>query len=120
VVCSFWSMPFELESMTYTFAYHQDPGHGWIEVPNTLLKQLGIASAISPWSYTRGPLAYLEEDQDAAILLRAIHGRGEAVALNELHSNSNSFVRGLNQYPSSPRWRENAQRFMATAPASIA
>jgi hypothetical protein len=57
-----------------TFAYSQDPGHGWILVPMPSLEALGLTEAdISPYSY-RDPavnLVALEEDMDASTFIRA-------------------------------------------------
>jgi len=53
------------------FTFHTDPGHGWLEVPMSLLRDLGIADKISSYSYMRGDSAYLEEDCDAGLFVRA-------------------------------------------------
>lgn len=48
------------------FVYHEDPGHGWLQVPSQLIADLGIAKEISRSSYISrdGSLVYLEEDSD--------------------------------------------------------
>ena len=45
-------------------AYIQDPGHGWIACPASLVRDLGIAHQVSRYSYLDRPsgTAYLEED----------------------------------------------------------
>lgn len=48
-----------------TFDVYADPGHSWAKVPKRLLRELGIAHKITPYSYQRGEFAYLEEDVDA-------------------------------------------------------
>ena len=48
--------------------YYTDPGHGWFAVKTALLYRLDIEDKISPYSYTRGKTAYLEEDCDAEVL----------------------------------------------------
>ena len=53
------------------FDVYFDPGHGWVKVPMTMLKELGIENRISPYSYRRGENAYLEEDCDASIFMKA-------------------------------------------------
>ena len=55
---------------------YTDPGHGWAKVPKTLLAELGIAEKITPFSYMRGDYAYLEEDQDADTLVKALKEAG--------------------------------------------
>jgi hypothetical protein len=51
---------------------HTDPGHGWIQVPLSLIRELGIGSSISGYSYQSGEFAYLEEDCDLGIFFHAI------------------------------------------------
>jgi len=37
-----------------TYIFHVDPGHGWLEVSRSELKELGILNQISRYSYQRG------------------------------------------------------------------
>ena len=55
------------------YRYHQDPGHGWIQVTLDELKQAGVLHSITPYSYIdlRNEIAYLEEDCDAATFVNA-------------------------------------------------
>ena len=46
-----------------SFVFISDPGHGWLVVPLSLVRASG--AKISPYSYIRGNMAYLEEDCDA-------------------------------------------------------
>ena len=55
---------------------YSDPGHGWARVPRRLLHQLGIAQDITPYSYQRGTLVYLEEDCDLTTLVCALKAAG--------------------------------------------
>lgn len=56
--------------MNRTFYKHSDPSHGWLEVDEKELKQIGINSdAFSAYSYRRGHILYLEEDCDASKFL---------------------------------------------------
>jgi hypothetical protein len=66
--------------------YHQDPGHGWIEVPARLLADLGIADKITRYSYQSrdGRTAYLEEDCDAPRLLDAMKAAGRPFEIREV------------------------------------
>ena len=57
--------------MRSTFDFISDPGHGWVKVPLSMLRELGIDEQISPFSYMRGANAYLEEDCDAGLFMRA-------------------------------------------------
>lgn len=56
--------------MKATFVNHSDPGHGWLEVDELYLKQIGTtADAFSEYSYRNGRTLYLEEDCDASKFL---------------------------------------------------
>ena len=56
---------------------YNDPSHGWLGVPMSELNRLGIAEKISPYSYRRGQMAYLEEDSDMPLYLAALDLAGE-------------------------------------------
>ena len=56
-------------SKVYTF--HNDPGHGWLEVDRAEIDALGIAQTISRYSYQNGTKVYLEEDSDAGKFMEA-------------------------------------------------
>jgi len=80
------------------FTFHTDPGHGWLEVPLGLLVELGIAEDITPYSYVRGSLVFLEEDCDAGVFIKAYsdeHGSPPAI---EEHYQENTPIRGYPSY----------------------
>lgn len=54
---------------TKTYNVYADPSHAWVKVRIAELDKLGISRYISEFSYVRGDYAYLEEDQDASILI---------------------------------------------------
>jgi len=54
-----------------TYIFHTDPGHGWVAVPFKDIVELGIQNDISGYSYVKGKTAYLEEDCDAAVFIKA-------------------------------------------------
>lgn len=54
-----------------TFIFHEDSGHGWLQVPFDLLKELKIHTRITNCSYRKGDFAYLEEDLDRGTFLKA-------------------------------------------------
>lgn len=66
-----------------TYIFHEDPGHGWLEVPVEDICELGIVTDISRYSYQRGQIAYLEEDCDAPRFLEALKARGIPFKLTE-------------------------------------
>jgi hypothetical protein len=60
--------------MNATFIKHSDPGHGWLEVTPSDLKEVGLAlSDISGYSYKnrRGTRFFLEEDCDLSTFFKA-------------------------------------------------
>ena len=83
---------------TITKTFHQDPGHGWIEVTMNEIRVLRIEDKISAYSYRRGDTVFLEEDCDAQKFITAASEIGVSVALQEKHTNSDSVIRTYNQY----------------------
>ena len=84
--------------MTTTYTYHQDPGHGWIEVAKAELERLGLTDKISCYSYIKGSTAYLEEDCDASLWAQAKKAVGEDFATVAAHTNYDSFIRSLPRF----------------------
>lgn len=54
------------------YTFFSDPGHGWLQVPLSELKELGIENEITPYSYEKDGYVYLEEDADLSTYLNAI------------------------------------------------
>jgi hypothetical protein len=82
--------------------YHiHDSGHGWIGIDHATLDRLGIASEISPYSYRGQTVAWLEEDRDAEILLRALSIAGITYRIRDEHIDGDAPIRML------PRWSNN-------------
>jgi hypothetical protein len=73
------------------YNYHQDPGHGWIEVPIEELTRLKITP--SAYSFRKGETAYLEEDCDAGAWARAKRLAGEAFTLVDIHTTHDHPIR---------------------------
>ena len=79
-----------------TYKYIQDPGHGWIEVPVSEIRALGLKP--SHCSYKKGRYVYLEEDCDALAWINARAATGRPVNrddLVEIHTNHDSPVRDM-------------------------
>lgn len=54
-----------------TYTFHNDPGHGWLEVPETDLAALGMKKRdFSSYSYQKDGILYLEEDDDASKFIK--------------------------------------------------
>ena len=90
--------PTPAEKATPKYIYHQDPGHGWIEVPLTELRRLGIADKISSYSYQRQGQAFLEEDGDCDTWHFAKQEVGEDYETIKRHTNNESPIRNYTPY----------------------
>ena len=53
------------------YEFHSDAGHAWLAVPIHHIEELDIASEISTFSHMNDGIAYLEEDCDAPLFLKA-------------------------------------------------
>lgn len=75
-----------------------DPGHGWLEVPMSTIRYLGIENKISGYSYRKGDTAYLEEDCDAPVFIDAYRNRyGARPRFTEVFE-ENTPIRSYNGY----------------------
>ena len=92
-----------------TFIYHQDPGHGWLQVPVRYLDDLGIVRKITVFSYLNGSTVYLEEDCDMPTFIEAWKVRYPEIELDIIENNINvdSSIRNWRPYPAlkSASWR---------------
>jgi len=82
-----------------TLTFHEDPGHGWLEVPFIELVHLGVAGKISTCSYMKNGKAYLEEDMDAGIYLDALNALNIDFTFNTIYKD-NTPIRGYPYYRS--------------------
>jgi hypothetical protein len=78
--------------------YIQDPGHGWLEVPMSELRRVGVHKDITPYSYRNGKTAFLEEDCDMPAYLRALTARGEQRPVIEEVYEEETPIRGYPSY----------------------
>jgi hypothetical protein len=81
-----------------TLNYYQDSGHGWVKIHLDKLKALGIDKDISYFSYTRKQYAYLEEDCDLSILIKACNDKGIILKFREHNSDRDSKIRNYQSY----------------------
>ena len=88
-----------IENQLYCIKY-EDPAHGWLGVKIELVKLSG--AKISPYSYQRGKMAYLEEDSDAPEFIRAIEDKGFKVFIESRHTNGNSPIRSYATFSQDP------------------
>ena len=81
------------------FNFHSDAGHGWLAVKLCLVRELGLATEISPYSYMQGKSAYLEEDGDAGKFIKAFTAKfGFEPKIKELESRNDSPIRSFKNF----------------------
>lgn len=83
---------------TKTYNVYDDPNHAWVKVKIAELDKLGISRYISEFSYKRGDYAYLEEDQDASILVDELERRGIEPRFKMHHTDKQSKIRGYSKF----------------------
>jgi len=86
--------------MTKTKNVHvySDPGHGWAKVARKELLKLGIENEITTCSYQRGEFAYLEEDHDLSIYIKALRANGIEPKFVEHTTDRSSKIRSYDYY----------------------
>lgn len=81
------------------FNFHSDAGHGWLAVKKSLVRELGLASGISQFSYMQGQTAYLEEDCDMLAFMNAFERKfGIKPKINYLDSKDRSPIRSFKRF----------------------
>lgn len=88
--------------MQNKFNFYEDPGHGWLKVPLTLLKELQIEKEISYFSYYRKGYVYLEEDSDLSKFINAMQERKywtfSEANIKSFHTDRTSKIRSYESY----------------------
>ena len=89
---------------TVRYMFISDPGHGWLAVPATTIRKLGLAQDITCYSYVSdtGKTVYCEEDQDAGTVINALKEKGIEVKFREVN-NAHNYSSVRNMRPYSPR-----------------
>lgn len=79
---------------------YTDPQHGWAKVSLKELLKLNILDKISTYSYIHknGLNAYLEEDCDLSLYLKALDSKGIKFRIIEKHTNKSSKIRSYKRY----------------------
>ena len=83
--------------MNATFIKHDDAGHGWLEVQESDLKELGVTVAdFSPYSYRKGTRLFLEEDCDAGKFFTLYKKKHDAYPSYVIQHHDGDFVEEYN------------------------
>ena len=88
------------------YPFISDASHGWLKVPLTELRELGIADKISRFSHKDGHFAYLEQDRDARIFLKAMQNAGLDVNVSHFDDGNVSEIRSMASYTKPPKSRK--------------
>ena len=83
---------------TKTYNVYADPSHAWVKVKLAELDKLGISKYITSFSYVRGNHAYLEEDNDAGVLIDALEERGVKPKFKFHHTDRQSKIRSYTSF----------------------
>ncbi len=87
--------------------FHEDPGHGWLAVPNP---EPELLEAVSGFSYVgKDGTLYAEEDCDAQTALAHLTKKGY-VFVRTQHTNSDSLIRNMRRHTPRADWQEKAKR----------
>jgi hypothetical protein len=81
-----------------TLRFISDPGHGWLEVPHSLCKTLGLGTDFP----TRGGFCYLEEDAECTDFERAAKRHGVSFATPEHDVDNFDYWLNGDQWPYIP------------------
>ena len=88
--------------MQKIFNFYQDASHGWVKVPFSLIKELGIEKNISCHSYWRKGQVYLEEDCDFGKFCKALKEKKQFTIteqnINPFHTDRTSKIRSYEMY----------------------
>jgi len=78
--------------------FYSDSGHGWGEIPVSLIEELRLSNKISNYSYRETDYAYLEEDYDLPMVLKKLKDRDIPYSFNEIPTNGDCWVRSLKRF----------------------
>jgi hypothetical protein len=81
-----------------SYVFHQDSGHGWLEVPVREIRAMGLEGRITPCSYVYQDKAYLEEDMDAGTFLDMRKLLSKPIAIQNNHMDGMCRIRDYPHY----------------------
>lgn len=84
--------------METKYLFISDPGHGWLRVPKSVIKSMGIADKITHYSYMSEKYVYLEEDCDCTMFFRALNVTMDEFKLMIRHTDTNNWA-SCRRYP---------------------
>lgn len=100
--------------MNTPFKYHEDSGHGWLEVSGEELAKVGLTPAAFSihtyvalvevdWPHPAAPTYFLEEDCDMPLFMLAYANRhGKRPDLDSIYHDGDCFIRQLGRNIAGP------------------
>jgi hypothetical protein len=80
------------------YNFHEDAGHGWLEVPKKDIEKINLLNRLSSYSYINNDLIYLEEDFDAVIFVNKLKENNIFVELNYIYDGNTSKIRSYSRF----------------------
>jgi hypothetical protein len=90
--------------MNRHFRFVSDPGHGYLRVKLEDIAKYGVSKKISGYSFVSSKFAYLEEDCDAPVFLKAVKEFGDTPVIKESYTNNPASCRRYDRFPVSPEY----------------
>jgi hypothetical protein len=69
-----------------------------VAIKRAALRDMGIDGQVSPYSYQRGQTVYLEEDNDASLLIGAAKLKGIKLEFVDKYTDKNSPIRSYESF----------------------
>ncbi|MDX8377490.1 MAG: hypothetical protein R8L53_05660 [Mariprofundales bacterium] len=87
-------------SSTLQVTHHIDGGHGWFEVKRNVAQKImgNYFNNISDFSYSNDDLIYLEEDEDAGLLIRLCKQQSIKLVVTARDAREFSIIRTYEQF----------------------
>jgi hypothetical protein len=78
--------------------YHTNPSHGYLQVPLEVLRYVEATTKMSPYSAYNNENAFLEEDCDAGIFIKAVAKAGYNVSFDDKYYPNGFGFLGLRRF----------------------
>lgn len=83
---------------TFSFIWHVDVRHEYLEVPKNIIEETGLTKEISHYSFVKGDVVFLEGDVDAAKLIDTLNDQGHLLEFEENVIQGESVINRYDRY----------------------
>lgn len=83
------------EKLITRLIFHSDAGHGWLAVPEHLVKSVGYVPTVYSYYSPKKKMIYLEEDCDATSFLKLAEEKGLKFEIVDQDDGNTSPIRRL-------------------------